>query len=198
MVTVTVPEFNIVDKVELEANNTALIIVDMQNDFAHPDGKLFVPESRKIIEPIKGLLNKARENNVLVIYTMDTHMENDPEFNIWGKHTVKGTWGWEIIDELKPMKNDVIINNIKYDAFFGTPLDYILRINSISNLIITGTVSSICVLHTAGSAALRGYKIIVPVDAIASITEFDKYLTYRQVDFLYKGLLTRSNGIVFK
>ena len=197
MVNVEVPEFHAVDRIELKSSESALVIVDMQNDFAHPDGKLFVPESRKIIEPIKKILNRARENNVLVIYTMDTHLKNDPEFNIWGEHTVEGTWGWQIINELKPEENDVIIRKIRYDAFFGTPLDYILRVNNVRNLVITGTVSNICVLHTAGSAALRGYKIIVPIDAIASITEFDKYLTYRQVDFLYKGVLTKSDGVVF-
>lgn len=197
MVTVTVPEFNIVDEVKLDSSKTALIIVDMQNDFAHQNGKLFVPESRKIIAPIRSLIDRARKSGVQIIYTMDTHIKNDPEFMIWGEHTVEGTWGWRIIDELKPDEDDILIRKMKYDAFYGTPLDYILRSRKIDSLVITGTVSNICVLHTAGSAALLGYKIVIPIDAIASITEFDKYLTLRQIDFLYKGILTKSDGIRF-
>jgi len=76
-------------------------------------------------------------------------------------------------------------------------LDHILRINNIQNLIITGTVANICVLHTAGSAALRWYKVILPIDAISALNDFDYYAAIRQVDFLYKGIITTSDEIEF-
>jgi len=125
-------------------------------------------------------------------------MKDDPEFKIWGEHTIEGTWGWQIVDELKPHEDDIIIRKIRYDAFFGTPLDYILRSLGIRNLVITGTVANICVLHTAGSAALLGYKVIIPVDGISALNDFDLYLTLRQVDFLYKGIITKIEKISFK
>ncbi len=195
---VKVPGYTLMESVELDAKKTAVIIVDMQNDFAHPDGKLFVPTTRDTIEPMKELLKKARDKGVLIIYTMDSHMKDDVEFKIWGEHAIEGTWGWQIIDELKPMENDIIIRKLRYDAFFGTPLDHILRIRGIENLVIVGTVANICVLHTAGSAALLGYKIIIPIDGISALNDFDMYLTLRQVDFLYKGILTKVRNIVFK
>ncbi|MCX8063841.1 MAG: cysteine hydrolase [Candidatus Hydrogenedentes bacterium] len=184
--------------IELKGNTSSLIVVDMQNDFAHPNGVLFCPNSTTIIQPIKNLLIKAREKNAKIIYTKDTHYQDDPvEFPIWGKHVIKGEWGWEIIDELKPETNDMIIEKLRYDAFFGTPLDHVLRTHGIKNLVITGTVANICVLHTVSSAKLHNYNVIVPVDAISAITDFDYQLSLRQMDFLYKVLLTKEKFVIF-
>lgn len=198
MVMVEVPEYEISGRVEISSKETALIIVDMQNDFAHPDGKLFVPSARNIIPKIKELLDRARAAGVKVIYTQDWHMKDDPEFKIWGEHAVANTWGAEIVEELKPLESDILIKKLRYDAFFGTPLDHILRIYGIRNLIITGTVANICVLHTAGSAALLGYKVIVPIDAIAALSDFDYHASLRQISFLYRGILTKVENILFK
>jgi len=197
-VTVEIPVYKVLDVITLNPKITGLIIVDMQNDFAHPNGKLFVPEARSIVPNIKKLLDKARASNVTVIYTQDCHMKDDPEFKIWGEHAVEGTWGFMIVDELKPEEDEIIVRKLRYDAFYGTPLDHILKVKGIKDLIIVGTVANICVLHTAGSAALRMYRVIIPVDGIAALTDFDKHATLRQVDFLYKGVIVRSvNGIRF-
>jgi len=198
LVTVEVPQYKVEEKVVLNPKETAVIVVDMQNDFAHPDGKLFVPSSRKIIEPIKKILEKARKAGVRIFYTQDWHIKDDPEFKIWGEHAVGGTWGAEVIDELKPQEGDILIKKLKYDGFFGTSLDIYLREFGIKNTIIIGTVANICVLHTASSAALHGYKVILPIDAIAALNEFDYHATLRQVEFLYKGILTKVDGIEFK
>lgn len=194
---VKIPEKLEIKSVELEASKTALIIVDMQNAFVHEKGRLYVPESRKIIEPTKNLLAKARSKNVLVVYTQDWHHKNDPEFNIWGEHAVAGTWEAEIIDELKPMDNDVMIKKLRYDGFHGTYLDDVLRMRKIEKTVITGTVANICVLHTAGSAAIRGYEIFIPIDCISALNEFDYMLTLRQTTFLYRGILTTHDKINF-
>lgn len=170
----------------------------MQNDFVHPKGVLFCPNSTRIVEPIKRLLSKAREKKVKIIYTQDTHYPDDPvEFPIWGKHVVKGEWGWEIIEEIKPQLDDIVIEKLRYDAFFGTPLDHILRTYGIKNLVIVGTVANICVLHTVSSAKLNNYNVVVPIDAISAITDFDYQLSLRQMDFLYKVVLTREEFISF-
>ena len=197
MKTVEVPQYEITEKIQLDAEKTAVIVVDMQNDFAHPNGKLYVPSTKNIIEPIKKLLDKARKKNVKIFYTQDWHRKDDVEFGIWGAHAVADTWGAEIIEELSPTENDYLIKKLRYDAFFGTPLDHLLRIFKIENLVIVGTVANICVLHTAGSAALLGYKVIIPTDGIAALTDFDFEATLRQVDFLYKGVLTHVDGIEF-
>ena len=200
MVTVEVPPYTIRrEPLELRSKETALIIVDMQNDFVKPEGKLFVPTAPQTVPVIKDLLEKARKAGVLRIFTQDTHYPGDPEYEIWGEHVLKGSWGWEIIEELKPkVPEEIVIEKMRYDGFFGTSLDHILRVYGIRNLVIVGTVANICVLHTVASAAMNLYKVVVPVDGISALTEFDKHLTLRQIDFLYKGVLTEAKYIVFK
>ncbi|WP_052885809.1 cysteine hydrolase family protein [Vulcanisaeta distributa] len=196
--TVKVPEIEIKEEVSLPASSTAVIVVDMQNDFVKPNGKLYVPTAQATIPAIRKLLTKARDANVPVIYTQDWHFKNDPEFRIWGEHCVMGTWGAEIVDELKPLPDDIVIRKHRYDAFFGTDLDYVLRhIVHATNLVIVGTVANICVLHTAGSAALNWYNVVVPIDGISALNEFDYYAALRQIAFLYTGTLTKVDGIKF-
>ncbi len=191
--------YKVVDRCELEAKDTALVVVDMQNDFANERGSLFVPDSTKTIRPIKLLLERFREKNSLVIYTQDWHREDDPEFKIWGRHAVANTWGAEIVEDLKPREGDVIVKKLRYDAFYGTSLDHVLRVYGIKNLVITGTVANICVLHTAGSAALRWYNVVIPMDCISALNEDDFKLTLRQIDFLYRGTIVKSwEGILLK
>jgi len=199
MATVEVPEYEVVDEVELPAKETAIIVVDMQNDFVKPEGKLYVPTAQATVEPIRRLLERARKAGARVFYTQDTHYDNDPEYEIWGEHVRYGTWGWQIIDELKPQEGDIVVVKTRYDGFYGTPLDDLLRVYGVRNTVIVGTVANICVLHTAASAALRWYKVIVPIDGISALTEFDLHATLRQVSWLYKGIVVRSTGgIKFK
>jgi len=199
MKSVEIPEFEIIKNVELPARESALIIVDMQNDFVKEGGRLRVPTAEATVDNIRRLLDKARGNNVLVIYTQDTHYEDDPEYKIWGEHVKYGTWGWEIIDELKPdLDRDIVIRKTRYDGFYGTPMDDILRIYNIKYLVIVGTVANICVLHTAGSAALRWYKVYVPMDGVSALNEFDYYSSLRQISFLYRGVIVEGvDGIKF-
>ncbi len=186
------------EKVSLPAERSAVIVVDMQNDFVDPKGALFVPDAPKTVPAIVRLLSKAREAGVPVFYTQDWHDEEDPEFAIWGKHAVAGTWGAEIVPDLKPEKGDTLIKKLRYDGFYGTPLDHLLRLKGAEYVVVVGTVANICVLHTAGSAALRWYKVVVPMDGVSALNEGDYHFALRQIDFLYRGSVVKSvDGIEF-
>ncbi len=184
-------------EVTLEPRRTALVVVDMQNDFAHPKGTLFGPEAQAIIPTIANLVRRAREAGVRIVFTQDWHGEDDPEFALWGEHAKADTWGAKIVEGLEPAPGDTLIKKLRYDAFYGTPLEHHLRTWGVTQLIVTGTVANICVLHTAGSAALRWFDVVVPEDAIAALTPFDKASALRQVSFLYAGKVTRSEGVRF-
>lgn len=82
--TVTVPEYVVTDRVEVKPKTTALLIVDMQNDFVKEGGKLVVPTAKDTIPAIRKLLVEARLYGMFVAYTQDSHLPNDPEFPIWG------------------------------------------------------------------------------------------------------------------
>ena len=196
---VEVPEIQYKEKIKLPVAKSCVIVVDMQNDFVKKDGNLVVSAAAETVPQIQKLLRKARKANVRVIYTQDTQVEDDPEFDIWPQHCLQGSWGWEIIEELKPQPEDLICVKNRYDGFYGTWLDHFLNnIWEIENLVIVGTVSNICVLHTAASAAIRWFHVVIPARGISALTEFDQALTLHQVDSLYNGDIVESiDGIEF-
>jgi len=194
--TVEVPEYTVHERVEVDPRSTALVVVDMQNDFCRPEGKLFVPDAPATIPAIQRLLGLARAEGMAVFFTQDWHYPGDPEFALWGEHALADSWGARIVDELQPVAGERVVRKPRYDGFYGTSLDHDLRLAGARTLIVCGTVANICVLHTAASAALRWYKVVLPVDAISALNPFDLESAVRQVAFLFQGTITRSGGIV--
>jgi len=193
--TVEVPDIPFQSEIALPASQTALIVVDMQNDFVKEGGTLVVPDAAATIPNIQQLLSAARSAGVPVAYTQDTHFDNDPEWAIWPEHCRHATWGWQIVDELAPLPGDLICQKSRYDGFYGTWLEHFLgSVWKVQNLVIVGTVSSICVLHTAASAGLRWYNVVVPANGTSALTEFDQALALRQISWLYTGNVTRGVG----
>jgi nicotinamidase-related amidase len=193
--TVEVPDYEVHGEVRVEPERTALIVVDMQNDFVKEGGSLVVPDAEETIPVIRGLLDLARGSGMKVVFTQDTHTEGDPEWDIWPEHVREGTWGWRIVDELAPREDELVIQKVRYDAFYGTHLDHFLRLWGVDTLIICGTVASICVHYTAASAALRWYEVIVPRDATSALDPFDLEASLRQTTFLFNGKVTESANL---
>lgn len=186
-------------RIELDPKTSAVLVVDMQNDFVEEGGALRVPSARATVKPIKSLVERARAAGARVIFTQDTHYEGDPEFSIWGVHAKKGTWGWQIVEELSPRSGDIVVEKTRYDAFYGTPLDDILRVYGIRDVVIVGTVANICVLHTAAGAALRWYRVIVPGDSVSAISDEDYWFALRHISQVLKGVIVKSaDDIVFR
>jgi len=183
----------------LQREGTVVMVVDMQNDFVNTDGKLYVGNSvRKIIPNIQRTLAKARETKVPVVYTQDWHRKDDPEFKVWPAHCVEGTVGAEIIQPLKPASEDFVVRKKSYDPWFETELEELLRRLKIQTIVVTGTVSNICVLHAVAGATLRGYESVVPVDCTASLNDVDQEFAIRQIVLLYKGVLATSELLSFQ
>jgi nicotinamidase-related amidase len=198
--TVEIPEIPVADEVRLPASETALVIVDMQNDFVKEGGTLVVEAAAETVPRIQSLLGSARDVGVHVAYTQDSTMANDPEFEIWPEHCRIGTWGWEIVDELKPLEGELICRKNRYDGFYGTWLGHFLgRVWQVEHVVIVGTVANICVAHTAASAGLRWYHIVMPANGVSALTPFDQALTLRQVSWLYGGHVVRdAKDVVFE
>jgi nicotinamidase-related amidase len=191
--TVEVPEIPFAEKMELAAGDSAVIVVDMQNDFVHPEGNLVVPAADATIPHIQQLLQTARQAEVPVVYTQDTHFEGDREWEIWPEHCRQGSFGWQIIDQLKPEPEDIVCQKNRYDGFYGTWLEHFLSyVWQVEHVVIVGTVANICVAHTAASAGLRWFPIVIPADGISALTDFDQALTLRQASGLYGGDVVKS------
>ena len=148
-----------------------LVVIDMVNDFIRQGKELEVPKGREIIPNIQKIINKARKKNIPIIYSKDTHKENDPEFNNWPSHSLEGTEGSEVIKELEPNPEDIIIEKKKFSSFRGTKLDERLKELEVDEIILVGVLSDICILHTAIDAYYRDYGIMVPEDCVATVSD---------------------------
>jgi nicotinamidase-related amidase len=195
MRSIEVPEYEIHDEVRVDPAKTALVVVDMQNDFVKEGGTLVVPDAEATLPKLQDLLDLARRSGMKVVFTQDTHAEGDPEWEIWPEHVREGSWGWEIVEELTPREDELVIRKVRYDAFYGTHLDHYLRVWGVDTLVICGTVANICVHYTAASAALRWFEVVVPRDATSALDPFDLEASLRQTSFLFAGKITESKSI---
>lgn len=150
---------------------SALLVVDMLNDFIKEGGALVVPGAERIIPVIREALDEARTSGITVVYVNDAHLENDSEFEVWPSHALCGEWGGEVIEELLPLAGEYVIEKRRYSAFFGTGLDLLLRERAIRNIYLAGVLTNICIYATALDASMRGYRVGVFRDGVASLSE---------------------------
>ena len=153
----------------------ALLIIDMLNGFVLQGAPLEVPETKKIIPTIKREIEAARREGKPVIYICDAHEPEDKEFSKfgWPAHAVKGTKGAQVVDELKPQTDDIIIEKTSYSGFYNTNLNETLKNLGIEYLRLTGCVTHICIMFTASDAVLRDYKVAVVKDGVAGLSKED-------------------------
>ncbi len=183
----------------LNPTETAVVVIDMQNDFCHPDGELYTQSSEEIIQTITNFVSNARQKGAKVVYTKDVHPETQfddahyyNEFEQWGKHVVAGTKGAEIHKEFDVRDDDFVVEKNTYDAFFDTQLDEWLTSRGIKNLIFMGTLTNVCVLHSAGSAGLRDYHPVIVEDAVGYIKEDHKDYSLKHADWLFGDVVSES------
>ncbi len=147
----------------------ALLVIDMLNDFVHPEGVLFVGKQVEgVIHFIGELLERKRTAGVPIFYICDAHRPDDREFALFPPHCVEGSWGSKVIAELAPHKEDIIISKRRFSAFFGTPLDLFLREMGITTLELVGVCTNICVLYTCACARMNNYLVRVYREGVTS------------------------------
>ncbi len=162
---------------------SAVLVIDMTNDFL--TGALKNDRALKTIQPISDLLTKARAQGTPVVYVSDEHYKEDHELKIWGDHSMKGTWGGQITDELAPKSGDYSFEKRTYSAFFETGLDTLLRELNVDNVILTGVVTNICIQHSAADACLRGYEITVPKETTEALSDEDYGYALNYIKTMY-------------
>jgi nicotinamidase-related amidase len=174
----------------------ALIIVDMINDFV--TGKLGSSRALEIVPNIVALIKKARDLGIPIVYLRDAHTKDDKEMAIWGEHAMRGTEASEIIPQLKPEKNDTVIEKRWYSAFVDTELPQVLKKLGADTLIFTGVSTDICVQNNVGHAYFSGYKTIVPRDCTASIDEESHEQALKYMKNIYGTEITTSDKVLSK
>ena len=164
---------------------TALIVVDMQNDFGHPNGSLFVEGGDGIAGPINAEIERTAAAGGTIVLTQDWHPPSTPHFiddgGVWPTHCVAGTWGAELVDGLDPghRASAVVRKGTNgedgYSAFamrepggdvdIPTGLAGLLRERGIDDVVVVGLATDVCVAATAQSAAAADFATTVPWEA---------------------------------
>jgi nicotinamidase/pyrazinamidase len=128
---------------------TALIVIDMLNDFLDPGGSLYVgAQAREIIPFVARKIAEFRVPGRVVIFVCDAHAIDDPEFGAFPAHAVQGSWGAGVIPELPSDSGDLWVKKTRHSAFDHTNLDDILQQEQVTEVHVAGVMTSICVLST--------------------------------------------------
>ncbi len=144
----------------------AVIIVDLVNDFV--SGVFGSERAKQVALDIERFL-KSLDEQTMKIFTLDTHIQDDPEFKVWGEHCLIDTWGSRQVDNLAGI-DGYRIRKRHFDAFHDTDLDGYLRARSVDTLYLLGISTDICVQHTAAGAYFRYYNTCIVSDLSAAIS----------------------------
>jgi len=165
---------------------TALIVVDVQNDFADPDGSLFVPDAPRVLGFINDQMRAAQAGKAPIIRTQDWHPESTPHFakdgGIWPVHCVAETWGSRFhpgLMELGTIIRKGVGGEDGYSGFSvrdpesgeisSTGLDSILKDAGVTDVVVVGLATDYCVSATALDAVQYGFGTTVLADGVAAV-----------------------------
>ncbi len=151
----------------------AILVIDMLNDFANPEGSLYCAGAANITKNLQDLLEwvRAREDDdIHIVHIQEAHRKNDADFRVRPVHAVEGTWGSDFIEELYPQGDEYIVPKRRHSGFAHTDLDLYLREENIDTVVVTGVWTNVCVRSTATDALARAYKVITLSDGCDSKT----------------------------
>jgi nicotinamidase-related amidase len=175
----------------LGATNTALLVIDMQRDFLDPGGYaagagLSVSRLRRAIGPVTRLLEGARRAGMLIVHTREGHLPDLSDcppakldrseaagatigsLGPMGRLLIRGERGHDFVDEVEPESGEIVLDKPGYSAFERTDLEPVLASRGITQLILCGITTEVCVSSTLRAAVDRGYRCVTVSDACAS------------------------------
>lgn len=188
----TPPVVTGLDDYRLGLERTALVVVDMQNDFCKPDGFFAgsgfdVSRCHEAVNRTQALLGEVRPLGLQVVWTKSTNPD-PPVYELpptrfrrrgdaslkgvrGSDYFVPGAWGTEIVNELSPAPGDLIIEKPRYSGFYRTALDETLRARGIDTLAVAGVTTNCCVDTTVRDAFIRGFHVCVLADCVAAFAQ---------------------------
>lgn len=165
---------------------TALIVVDVQNDFGHPDGSLYVQGGADVVAVANVEIARARASGSTVVYTQDWHPKSTPHFQtdggIWPVHCVAGSWGAEFLDDLV-VDGELVQKGTEgedgYSAFtvrdpvdgaaHATRIGSLLEARAIERVVVLGIATDYCVKETVLDARRLGFDAVVVTAGVRAV-----------------------------
>lgn len=191
------------DFFSVDPRKTALIVVDMQNAFVAEAGAYETPGARTMMSELSALLDFARDRGMPVIWTQSDHSAPYSGIMLKKFPTIredrilwKGEESFELFADMpQPRSGEYRVVKHKYDAFFETDLDAILRSQNIETVIIVGTATNVCCESTARSAFFRDYQVAFPSDANATFDPAMHEATLKTIDMFFGRVMTTDELI---
>ena len=165
----------------------ALLVIDMQNGFLHPDGSVSrngepMLEVERVVAETVQLVAEARSAGLPVIYTqhvfrpdymdLPRRLKARDQFDQGEVTLVAGSWDAAVADELKPLESDLVVEKNRFDAFLYTDLELVLRTLGIGRLLVCGVATNVCVESTVRSAEQRDFEVTVASDCTSGPAEY--------------------------
>jgi nicotinamidase-related amidase len=177
----------------MDMKQSALLIIDMINDFNFEHGPILAEKARNIVPNILEWKEQFQKHKAPIIYIND-------HYNLWQANmdkiiaTCMNKQSREIIEHIRPREDDYFLIKPHYSAFYDTPLHTLLQSLHINHLIITGIAGNICVLFTANDAYMRKYDISVPSNCIASNSDEDNTYALRMMEHVLHADITPTTA----
>ena len=182
--------------VELDPAQTLLLIVDMENESAHPKAPLYMGEPvERIIPRIAALRKYVRESGGKVVHTQSVRKPEALEFTLFKNviRKIEGSWGAEFIDALKPQPDEPVVVKYTHDCFYQTNLEALLKQLGMkpgeARIIVTGVATRGCVQCAVTGFSIRDYYVYVPIDCTAQRDEKEMLQAFS----LFAGFAYRYN-----
>ncbi len=158
-------------KTVFRPQTSALFVIDMQQFFCNPSSHAYFKDSTKIIPNIHQLITVYRQQSLPVIFTRYAllHTESPGAMSRWWNDVIYDDNDFSnVIAQLQPLPDELVIRKTQYSAFFKTDLDQILKKLNVTNILITGVLTHLCCETTARDAFMRNYDVFFVTDATAS------------------------------
>jgi ureidoacrylate peracid hydrolase len=183
------------DKVEIAPARTALLVVDLVNDYVEPTGMMPMPGNveggGELIEANRRLADGARAAGAKIVWIRPGHKDSsDALFRKRIVHALDGSWGAELHPGLGVRSDEHILSKRRYSAFFATDLDVWLREHEIERVVVTGVALNICVRATIHDAFFNGYDVWVVEDASQATSQREADSTLYDIATHYGDVTT--------
>lgn len=195
-------------QISLDPKRTALLVIDVENEFCHPDGKRYLGERAfPAVERLSRLQARCREVGAPIIFVRSVRDTNDLEFTDFGRSPmlIRDTWGIEYVPDIAPRHGEPVVEKHSHDAFNGTRLVSVLDELGIKpgaqhTVLVAGVATHICVACGVIGLSVRNYQPVLVADCSASGTERQEELAYQLFSenaYTYNVRLSTSDRLEF-
>lgn len=193
-------------RLTLDPRLSALVLIDMQNEFFKPGGKMYHSDGvDEVIAPSSALLERCRRAGTSIIYVQSVRDLDSPEFTRFGNtpFILRNTWGANYIDELAADEGEPVVEKNTHDCFYSTELDPLLArlriLPETHSIIVMGIVANVCVYHAVIGFHVRHYNVVVPLDCCAGFSKGRRMLETQMLGraYSYNVKVTKSKYIAF-